>query len=113
MAIACLKCDERGRDRFFGELVQLLHALNEVIEGPKARRPGSRRALARGFAQPAAIGGPQRADDHLGDLVHDRKEIVHTTIVSLGPQVLAGRSLDQLRGHPDAVAASLDAALEE
>jgi hypothetical protein len=47
-----------------------------------------------------------------GDLVLRREDVGEIAIVTLGPVVVAGLRLDQLRGHPDAVAGLAQAAFE-
>ena len=56
--------------------------------------------------------GPDAADDAGRDLVLDGEDVVERPVVALGPEVGAGGGIDQLRGHPDAVAGLADAALE-
>ena len=54
----------------------------------------------------------QRLDDRLGDLVLQREDVVEVAVVALGPDVAAGRAVDELRGDAHAVAGFAHAAFE-
>src|SRR5215218_3328744 len=53
-----------------------------------------------------------RRDDALGDLVLDGEEVAELAVVAVGPDVLAGLGVDELRRDPHAPASDSHAALE-
>ena len=55
----------------------------------------------------------QRGHDRRGQLVLDGENVVELAVVSLGPDVRVGRSVDQLGGHPELAARFADAALHQ
>jgi hypothetical protein len=55
---------------------------------------------------------PQGRNDLLGDLILDRENVGEVAIVALGPEMVAGRSVDQLGGDPNAVAGLAHAAFQ-
>jgi hypothetical protein len=74
-------------------------------------------ALRRLAAGPGMLGGqelgPDAADDAGRDLVLDGEDVVEAPVVALGPEVVAGRRLDELGRHPDPVGRLADAAPED
>jgi hypothetical protein len=58
------------------------------------------------------VGAAERPDDASGELVLNREEISPLAIVTLGPQVVALRRIDQLSIDAKAVADPLDAAFQ-
>ena len=57
-------------------------------------------------------GRGDRDRHRLGDLVLHRENVGEIAVVALGPDMIAGLGLDQLRGDPDAVAGFAHAAFE-
>src|SRR3984893_3126906 len=51
-------------------------------------------------------------DDSARDVVLDRKDIGQIAVVAVGPEVGAGRGVDELRGNPHPVAGAADRAFE-
>src|SRR5712692_2494910 len=81
-----------------------------LISGPGIKAFGrpAHRALSLSL-------GNGRSDGNcycLGDLVLHRKDVREIAVVALGPDVVAGFGLDQLRGDADAVAGFTQAAFE-
>jgi hypothetical protein len=70
-------------------------------------RLAARRFLALGEPD------PELPRDRLGDLVLHREDILQLAIVPRGPEVVAVRHLDQLRGDPEPVPRLAHAALED
>src|SRR5207237_7821826 len=66
------------------------------VETFRALAPG---ALDLGVAQARL----DRADDAQGNLVLQFEDVVERAVISLGPDMRAGRGLDQLRGDTDPV----------
>src|SRR5215471_12663881 len=56
--------------------------------------------------------GLDRRHDPFGDLVLHGEDVAEIAVVALGPNVIAGFRLDQLRGDPQPVAALADASFE-
>ena len=54
----------------------------------------------------------QRLDDRFRDLVLQREDVAQVAVVALGPDVVAGGAIDQLRGDAHAAARLAHAALE-
>src|SRR5262249_61042582 len=52
-------------------------------------------------------------DDLLADLVLQGKDVAHLAVVAVGPDVIAGRRVHQLRRYPQAIARTLHAALQD
>ena len=61
---------------------------------------------------PGEQGQLQRADDGLRDLVLDGEDVIEVAVEPFGPQVIARRSVDELRGDPHALPGLSDAALQ-
>ena len=72
-----------------------------------------RRAILRADAFGLQQLGLNCGHNFLGDLVLQRKDVRQIAIVMVGPQVLTGRSVDQLGGDAYAVAALANAALQD
>src|SRR5208282_2311958 len=69
--------------------------------------------LARGALAFAALYRRQdRGGGAGGDLVLHRKNIGEVAVIALGPEMPAGRRLDQLRGHPHSIAGLAHAAFK-
>src|SRR5262245_59618591 len=71
------------------KLPQLLHAVNEVIEGSEGRWAGACRALAGRLAQPADVGSSESPHDALGHIVHHSEEVIDVAVVAFDPYVPA------------------------
>ena len=56
---------------------------------------------------------PQRADDRLGDFVLDGEDVGQVAVVALGPDMIAGGAVDQLRADAQPIAGLADAAFDE
>src|SRR6516164_9910664 len=56
--------------------------------------------------------GGYRAGDALGDFVLDGKHVGQLTVVSVGPEMVPGFGIDQLRRYPDPIAGTTDAAFD-
>jgi hypothetical protein len=82
-------------------------ALQEVVVGGHV---GGRLALGALKAGRLDVPG-QGGDDLLGDIVLHREHVVEFAVVTLGPQVMSGGGIDQLRGDAHAVAGLTHAAL--
>ena len=54
----------------------------------------------------------QRRHDLLHDLILQRKDVLQRAVIALGPQVIAGRGIDQLRGDPHLLARFLHTAFQ-
>ena len=54
-----------------------------------------------------------RSDDHFGDLVLQGERIGRLAVIAVGPDMIAGGSVDQLRHDPHLVGALLDATLKD
>src|SRR5258708_32858510 len=81
-----------------------------LVGGPGIKAFGrpAHRALSLSLGNGRSDGDRYR----LGDLVLDREDIGEIAVVTLGPDVVAGFGLDQLRGDADAVAGFTQAAFE-
>src|SRR5215831_9459286 len=66
------------------------------------------RALDLGSDNPGRDG----ADNAAGDLVLNGKDVLKRTVVALGPDVMAARSVDKLRGDANAIAGFAHAAFK-
>ena len=56
--------------------------------------------------------GGYRAGDALRDLVLDGKHVGQLAVVSVGPEMVPGFGIDQLRRDPDPIAGTTDAAFD-
>src|SRR5215472_12841039 len=56
--------------------------------------------------------GRYRPGDALRDLVLDGKHVGQLAVVSLGPEMVPGFGIDQLRRDPDPIAGTTDAAFD-
>ncbi len=56
---------------------------------------------------------PQRPDHLRGNVVLDGEDVVELAVVGVGPQVIAGACVDELRRHPNPVILAPHAALED
>ena len=96
-------------DGVLSELIYLLQAPNEVIEGAEARWAGACDVLAGGLAQPAAVGRSEGPYDALGHIVHDSEEIIDMAVVTFHPHVSASSCLNQLGSYSNAITSTLHA----
>ncbi len=82
--------------------------LHYQVPGAQVLRRAGPRAHRFGFQQ----FGLNRCDDFSRDLILQFKYIGELAVVAVGPDVIAGRGIDQLRGDPHAVAALADTAFQ-
>jgi hypothetical protein len=95
-----LKQLQRNRKIFHSNLAQMPQPALICGPGIKAFGRSAHRALSLSLGNGRSDGDRYR----LGDLVLDREDIGEIAVVTLGPNVVAGFGLDQLRGDADAVA---------
>ncbi len=107
-------------------LLEMRSSLRRLLDRSLSQRFSAKHILpvrlhARGRRriEPGLVGigqhAVQRDDDLAGDFALHRKQVVDRefAIVSLRPDMLVGRRVDQLHVDPDAIAGPLDAAFED
>jgi hypothetical protein len=97
--------------------------IDRVLSPTPSLLPSAEVALVRRNIVDGALGQPlffvrrelelERVDDHTGEALLDRENILDGAVVGVGPQVVVCDCIDELSGDPQATSRSADASLQQ
>ena len=89
--------------------MECLDSAQQDVIGVEVPRSPSFGVIDFGYPNPSSKG----PDDVLGNFVLNGEEILEIAVVAFGPDMVAGRGLDELGGDPDALAGLAHAAFDD